>query len=139
MTATGSDPFWPPPWVGGHFVYLLEYEPRTCQKSLWLGFHPDQSGRWDRAAVHPLGRRNGIRNPRGQMGRLRYETPSKSRLCHFVARALPMTDCNVTGTPPCRLLSCAASRNAKISIVSDALTGGLPVLKNLAISMATPL
>ena len=37
MTATGPDPFCAP-WVGGHFFCLLEYEPRTCQQSFWLGF-----------------------------------------------------------------------------------------------------
>ena len=36
--------------------------------------------------------------------------------------------------PPWRLLSSAASMKAKISIVSSALTGGLPVRKNLPIS-----
>ena len=48
--------------------------------------------------------------------------------------ALAITLSTVTGLPPCRLLSSAASMNAKISIVSSALTGALPVLKNLTIS-----
>ena len=50
------------------------------------------------------------------------------------ALALAITLSSSTGLPPCRLLSSAASMKAKISIVSSALTGGLPVLKNLTIS-----
>ena len=38
MTATGPDPFCGP-LGGGPFFCLLEYEPRTCQKSIWLGFY----------------------------------------------------------------------------------------------------
>ena len=55
---------------------------------------------------------------------------------YFVAsdRALAMTLSISTGLPPWRLLSSAASMKAKISSVSSALTGGLPVLKNLTIS-----
>ena len=45
-----------------------------------------------------------------------------------------MTLSNVTGLPPRRLLSSAASMNAKISKVCSALTGGLPVLKKRMIS-----
>ena len=52
----------------------------------------------------------------------------------FPLRAFCMTLSIVTGVPPCRLLSSAASMKANISIVSSALTGGLPVRKNLAIS-----
>lgn len=37
MTATGPDPFCAP-LGGGPFFCLLEYEPRTCQQSFWLGF-----------------------------------------------------------------------------------------------------
>ena len=48
--------------------------------------------------------------------------------------ALAITLSILTGWPPWRLLSSAASMKAKISIVSSALTGGLPVLKNLTIS-----
>ena len=39
--------------------------------------------------------------------------------------------------PPWRLLSSAASMKANISMVSSALTGGLPVLKNLTISITS--
>src|ERR1035437_8999541 len=41
---------------------------------------------------------------------------------------------SVTGLPPCSLLRCAASRNAKISSVSSFDTGGWPVWKNFTIS-----
>src|SRR5207247_3289141 len=40
-----------------------------------------------------------------------------------------------TGAPPWRLLSSAAYMKAKISIVSSARTGGLPVLKKRPISV----
>src|SRR5581483_11434666 len=50
------------------------------------------------------------------------------------ALAFASTSLMETGDPPRRLLSSAASINVKISIVSSAATGDLPVLKNRAIS-----
>ena len=47
---------------------------------------------------------------------------------------LPPFHRGTTARPPCSLLFCAASRNAKISSVSSFDTGGLPVSKNFAIS-----
>jgi hypothetical protein len=56
---------------------------------------------------------------------------------HFAfAFALAITASSFTSAPFCRLLSSAASRKANSSIVSSAVTGGCPVLKNRAISTA---
>jgi hypothetical protein len=50
--------------------------------------------------------------------------------------ALVNTCSSSTGEPPLSLLSSAAAIKVKISIVSSALTGGIPVLKNPIISLS---
>ena len=54
--------------------------------------------------------------------------------CQGVVLAEAMTSARVTGLPPRRLLSSAASMKAKSSRVSAASTGGLEDWKNLMIS-----
>ena len=71
-----------------------------------------------------------IRSRDGRARRVR----ATGATCASWLLALAITLSIVTGLPPWRLLSSAASMKAKISIVSSALTGGLPVLKNLTIS-----